>query len=160
MPHQNTKLYNIVKTRTLLYVFSALSLFLANFFLVLVPYIGNITIDQIILDNPLSKDDFIQSLINQLGGVAFLSQNLWICGALIVAATFLNGICMYLKDYFSATACEQIVRGLRDELYQHIHHLPNKFHNEVDTGDLLQRCTSDIDTLREFLTVNVMTRQS
>ena len=42
---------------------------------------------------------------------------------------------------------------LRNRLYDHIQHLPCTYHDTADTGDLLQRCTSDIETFRAFLAV-------
>lgn len=40
---------------------------------------------------------------------------------------------------------------MRKQMYSHIQQLPLSYHNNVDTGDLIQRCTSDIDTIKSFL---------
>ena len=156
MPHRSQILISLIKSRKISYALSILSLVLASLFAFIVPYIGKITIDRIIDQDSVHEPDLIASVILFLGGNAYLSQNLWICGGLILLTTGLYGLFMYLKDYTSASACESLLKELRNRLYHHIQHLPNTFYSGADTGDLLQRCTSDIDTLREFLTYPVM----
>lgn len=46
---------------------------------------------------------------------------------------------------------EEVSVNLRKELYSHIQNLSYSYHNNVDRGDLIQRCTSDIDVVRNFL---------
>ena len=36
---------------------------------------------------------------------------------------------------------------LRNKMYEHLQNLPYQFHNDADTGDLIQRSTTDIDTI-------------
>ena len=55
-----------------------------------------------------------------------------------------------------AFASEGIIRSLRDRVYTHIEHLPSRYHDEADTGDLVQRCTSDMETIRVFLSGQVI----
>ncbi len=45
---------------------------------------------------------------------------------------------------------------LRDRLYTHIQALPYAYHVNAATGDLIQRCTSDVETVRRFLNVQLM----
>jgi ATP-binding cassette subfamily B protein len=40
---------------------------------------------------------------------------------------------------------------MRDQLFSHIQHLPFSWHMKNRTGDIIQRCTSDIDTTKNFL---------
>ena len=46
---------------------------------------------------------------------------------------------------------ETISKNIRKEMYEHIQDLSYSYHNNVDTGDLIQRCTSDIDVIQNFL---------
>ena len=55
---------------------------------------------------------------------------------------------MYLKTRWAAGASERIVRRLRENLYNHLQHVPAAYHDKAQTGDLVQRCTSDVETLR------------
>lgn len=58
---------------------------------------------------------------------------------------------MFLRGRLSAQASETIAKNIRDRIFDHIQRLPYKYHKEADTGDLMQRCTSDIETIRRFL---------
>jgi len=46
---------------------------------------------------------------------------------------------------------ETLVKTMRDTLYRHIERLPFQWHMQNHTGDIIQRCTSDIDTTRNFI---------
>ena len=48
-------------------------------------------------------------------------------------------------------ASEKIIRRLRDRLYDQLQHLPCSYYDRAETGDLIQRCTSDVETVRQFL---------
>jgi ATP-binding cassette subfamily B protein len=47
-------------------------------------------------------------------------------------------------------------QNLRLKMYEHIQQLPYKFHNNSDSGDLIQRSTSDIETSVNFLSRTLM----
>ena len=73
-----------------------------------------------------------------------------------ILLTAIAGGFLYLRGRYIAFASEGIVRRLRDRLFDHIEHLPSTFHDTVDTGDLVQRCTSDMETIRVFLSGQVI----
>jgi len=81
---------------------------------------------------------------------------LWFSGALILALAALSGFCLYLRARWAATASEGIVRGIRDGLYEHLGRLPCRYYDKADTGDLVQRCTSDVETVRAFLSTQIV----
>ncbi|MEE8104191.1 MAG: ABC transporter ATP-binding protein [Planctomycetota bacterium] len=81
---------------------------------------------------------------------------LWAAGSFIVLATSVAGWFHYLRGRGAAMASERIVRRLRDRIYQHLGRLPATYHDRVETGDLLQRCSSDIETLRVFLAAQIV----
>jgi ATP-binding cassette subfamily B protein len=66
--------------------------------------------------------------------------------AITVSASFFMG----LQGRFSGIASEQIARGLRNRLARHLQHVPMTWHDKIQTGDIVQRCTSDVDTVRLF----------
>ncbi len=73
-----------------------------------------------------------------------------------ILLTAIAGGFLYLRGRYIAFASEGIVRRLRDRLFDHIEHLPSTFHDTADTGDLVQRCTSDMETIRVFLSGQVI----
>jgi ATP-binding cassette subfamily B protein len=94
-------------------------------------------------------------LIQSLGGRSPY-RALWVAGALVVAVTALSGVFTYLKGRWSAFATERITRQLRERLYDHLQHLPVSYHDAAQTGDLVQRCTSDVETIRTFYSTQVV----
>jgi ATP-binding cassette subfamily B protein len=74
----------------------------------------------------------------------------------MVLITALGGYFQYLRGQLSAVAAESIARRLRDELYRRLSHLRAAFYDSADTGDLVQRCSSDVETLRVFYTGDVV----
>nr|MBC8386180.1 ABC transporter ATP-binding protein [Candidatus Cloacimonadota bacterium] len=57
------------------------------------------------------------------------------------------------KGKWSAVSSESIARKIRDTVYDHLQKLPYDYHQKAKTGDLIQRCTSDVETIRRFLTM-------
>ena len=75
---------------------------------------------------------------------------IWLIALGFLAFAALQGIFTYLSGRLAAKSAEGTVERLRNYLYDHIQHLPFAYHSESDTGELIQRCTSDVDALRRF----------
>jgi ATP-binding cassette subfamily B protein len=58
---------------------------------------------------------------------------------------------LFVEEYAQGRFSEGISKRLRDRLYSHIQSLDYSFHNNADTGDLVQRVTSDIEAMSNFL---------
>ena len=114
------------------------------------------TIDSVLGTAPSTLPDFILAPIRALGGREFLIHNLWILGLTLVALNLLTGVFTYMKGRLTAVASENIALSLRRRLYAHLQRLPFAYHVKASTGDLIQRCTSDVETIRRFLSVQVM----
>ena len=74
----------------------------------------------------------------------------------IVGFNALHGLLTYFRGKWAAEASEGIVRRLRHELYSHLERLPSAYYDRADTGDLVQRCSSDVETVRVFLAAQVV----
>ena len=55
-----------------------------------------------------------------------------------------------------ALGSEGFVRRLRNTLYKHIQKLPFSWHVSHQTGDIIQRCTSDVESVSRFLSNQVL----
>lgn len=151
---QNLKLlWNYMKGNRLLYVGAIISVGLATLFSILNPLIIRITIDSIIGDNPLETYDWLANLIDRLGGTNTLVHRLWFIGLTLLVITLFRGVFQFLKGKWSADAAETIARNMREKLYDHLQHLPYEYYIRAQTGDIIQRCTSDVDQTRRFLAV-------
>lgn len=122
----------------------------------LTPLLLSEIVDSILGSEPFTMPDFLMNPINALGGRDFLRQNLWIPALALILMNIINGVFTFIKGRSSAIASENIARKLRNDLYRHLQHLPFAYHVKAQAGELIQRCTSDVDTIRRFLAVQVM----
>lgn len=122
----------------------------------LTPLLLSEIVDSILGSEPFTMPDFLMNPINALGGRDFLRQNLWIPALALILMNAVNGVFTFIKGRSSAIASENIARKLRNDLYRHLQHLPFAYHVKAQAGELIQRCTSDVDTIRRFLAVQVM----
>lgn len=151
---KNVKLiWTYMKGNRLIYILSILSIGIATLLNLLSPLIIKTTIDSIIGNTPLENNNAITSLINNLGGTERIQSNLWIIAGILVALTMSNGVFLYIKGKLASTAAESTAKQMREKLYDHLQHLPYEYHVKAETGDLIQRCTSDVETIRRFLGV-------
>jgi len=114
------------------------------------------TVDSVIGNQPAELPKGLLHLLRRAGGVEFLRQNLWILGLCLVGTHLINFAFAYLRGKWSATAAESTAKTLRDRLYDHLQNLTYDFHVKAETGDLIQRCTSDVETIRRFLAVQLV----
>lgn len=95
--------------------------------------------------------DFVMRLVNSIGGFSYLGQHLWIMALAIVAVALVQVCFKYAFRVYNTKAAETLVKTMRDQLFSHIAHLPFSWHMRNKTGDIIQRCTSDIETTKSFL---------
>jgi ATP-binding cassette subfamily B protein len=69
-------------------------------------------------------------------------------GFILLAA--IEGGFAFLSGKLAAQTSEGITRKLRNYLFDHIQNLSFTYHDKMQTGELIQRCTSDVDALRRF----------
>lgn len=120
------------------------------------PLIGRAAIDYVIAGEELYAPQFVKNFVEWIGGQSMLARNLWIAGSAMVGLIALSGLFGYLKGRWASIASESIARNLRNRLYDHLQHLPCSYHDKAETGDLVQRCSSDVETIRLFLAMQVV----
>jgi len=97
---------------------------------------------------PTNLPPFVVSLFER--GNTILQSILYIALTLVVYQ-LVRASLMFYNGYSKGVLSENISRDMRVGLYDHIQELSYSYHNNVDTGDLIQRCTSDIETTRGFI---------
>lgn len=108
--------------------------------------------------NSLTPQIFRFTIDSVLGSDAYpyLSDHLWIMGIGIVATAILSGVCMYISRYHTAKAGENFAENMRNALFAHVQKLPMKWHDKNQTGDIIQRCTSDVEVIRNFVVTQLL----
>lgn len=149
------KLLKFMEGYRLVYFFGMLSVLISQLFTTLTPLVLQTTIDNIIGDKAI-ESTFIENIIGFLGGREYLRTNLWIIGIIIVFIAMFRGIFLFLRSTLASITAESTAKGMRDSLYDHIQRLPYEYHVKAETGDLIQRCTSDVDTVRRFLAIQLV----
>ncbi|MCX7695924.1 MAG: ABC transporter ATP-binding protein/permease [Caloramator sp.] len=144
--------FKFMKGYRLKYIFASISIIISSFLSVIIPIIIKTSIDSVI-GNKEIESSYVLSLFNYLGGRDYLRKHLYIVALLIVLITALNGLFMFIKGKWASQAAEATAKNLRDSLYSHLQRVYYNFHVEAKTGDLIQRCTSDVETIKSFLAV-------
>lgn len=114
------------------------------------PLILSIMVDNVIQGIP-ADNQMITAILQRLGGDAHLRNNLWIGSLLMLAVYILIAFGVHRRTINCGLVSETFAENIRNAVYDHMQKLPFAYHKQKDSGDLLQRCTSDIDQIRRFL---------
>jgi ATP-binding cassette subfamily B protein len=141
-------LWNLMQGHRLRYLSALLAMFGGIGLLYLTPLVTRTAIDAVIAPHPTSNTSTLAQCL--LAHAHTWSTQLTICLAAVIIMTASAAAFMNLQGRLSGIASETIVRRLRNRLYAHLQHIPMTWHDKVQTGDIVQRCTSDVDTVRLF----------
>ncbi len=106
----------------------------------LIPRIFGFTIDRVLVAD----------------GIPYLKTHIWLISLVVIGIALVNGIMIYLYRSQTAKAGETFAKNMRDILFAHVQRLPMKWHDGVQTGDIIQRCTADVETIRNFVVTQVL----
>lgn len=119
------------------------------------PQIIRAAIDNAIGGAEADFPPFVMRLIDAVGGFAYLGRHLWIMALAVLVCALVKVISQYFSQVSNTKAAETLVKTMRDQLFSHIARLPFGWHMKNRTGDIIQRCTSDIDTVKNFLSMQL-----
>jgi len=143
------------------FLMSILAMGAGVLFSLVMPLMLSGTIDALVsaadgkLDAPVDLPAQLGAWFNARGGVSYLLSHLWIIAVILMVCYAAGSLFNYLRGRWSAFASENIAQKLRDRLYSHLQNLSYEYHVQAQTGDLIQRCTSDVDTVRRFLSAQL-----
>lgn len=149
-------IWKLLKDERGRYSLATLSLLVATLFEFFVPLVGSATIDYVLDPNYEQSNPLLERLMRLLGGTGDVAANLWIPALAMFLFAVCSGVFNHLQKRFAARASDGICKRAKDRLYDHIQKLPNRYLDGAQTGDLVQRCTSDIETMRLFLAAHVV----
>ena len=111
------------------------------------PILIKFAVDTVIGDSPAGN---LQFLVDWFGKSLF--SVVW----LLVAINLVRGVFLFLKGVLSSYAAENIAEDMRNKLYRRIQYMTFEQLTKKETGDMIQRCTSDVETIRRFLGVQIV----
>lgn len=95
------------------------------------------------VDDILTKGNY-PTIVNNLKG------SLGLVATAFLGLAILEGGFTFTSGRLSALTAESVTRRLRNYLFDHIQRLTFAYHAQTQTGELIQRSTSDVDALRRF----------
>ncbi len=146
------QIYRFMKGSRLLYAGAVAAVGLATFFSLILPLIIKAAVDGVLG----GEQPELPGFMDRLTDIAHLGSKvdaLLIMGGVYILFALLNGLFLFLKGKWSAMASESFANRLREKIYWHLQELPYDYHVDAETGDLIQRATSDVETVRKFLAV-------
>ncbi len=115
------------------------------------PKIISFTVDTVLGDSTTTIPTFIENIINSFGGITWLKSHLGVIALCVIGVSIIAALCRFLFNLCNTKGAEKLVHTMRNELFDHILHLPFSWHSENQTGDIIQRCTSDVEQIKIFL---------
>ena len=81
---------------------------------------------------------------------------LLISAGLILALQAGRGVFAYIQTYLSDYLSQHVAFDLRNHLYSRIQSLSSSFHDTAQTGQLMSRATTDVESSRSFLSTGLL----
>lgn len=154
---QTKLLLQFLEGSKLLFVLSILSSALMTLVDMLNPQIIRGTIDNAIGGKESQFPEWVNSIVEDLGGFSHIGQNLWIPALAIACLGLIRVAAQFGTTMLNTAGSEVLVKNMRDTLFSHISRLPYAWHMKNSTGDIIQRCTTDVDRMRTFVAEQLTT---
>ena len=154
---QTKLLLQFLEGSKLLFVLSILSSALMTLVDMLNPQIIRGTIDNAIGGKESQFPEWVNSVVEDLGGFSHIGQNLWIPALAIACLGLIRVAAQFGTTMLNTAGSEVLVKNMRDTLFSHISRLPYAWHMKNSTGDIIQRCTTDVDRIRTFVAEQLTT---
>ena len=143
-------LWSLSRGSRLLYI----TAFLCMIFVILcnyaVPQMIRFTVDSVLGGMPVSQA-WLGTVVDRVGGVEALGSRLWLVGVAVLLTAGAGGLANAVRGRTLSMASEGITKRLRDMLFDHVQHMPYAWHVKIQTGDIIQRCTSDVQVIHRFV---------
>ena len=117
----------------------------------LTPQIIRITVDSVLGEEPARLPALVERFVPLETLRSEPIKALWMAALAVAVAAAVRGVCTYGQRVSLSRGSEGFVKQIRDDLYRHIQYLSFDWHTANATGDIIQRCTSDVDVIRTFV---------
>lgn len=133
------------------FIISIVCISLVNLLSLLIPRVVSFVVDTLITGKETELPKFVADFIENMGGAIYLRENLYLIAIFLVVIGVLSAIFNYLYRYYNTKGAETLVETMRNDIFAHIGKLPFSWHTKNQTGDIIQRCTSDVDAVKNFV---------
>ncbi|MBR3716225.1 MAG: ABC transporter ATP-binding protein [Clostridia bacterium] len=115
------------------------------------PQLVRMTVDSIIGDSKPDVPKIVMWVVEKLGGISHIRENMYLIAITVVVFALGSALMRYTSRASGAKGSEIYTESMRNSLFSHIQRLPYKWHVANQTGDIIQRCTSDVNTVKSFI---------
>ena len=115
------------------------------------PQLIRSTVDSVIGTEKMDMPGFVIRLVENIGGVSYLREHIWMIAVLVAVLAVFSAMFRYTNNMYNTKGAEALVRTMRNKLFSHIQKLPFSWHMKNQTGDIIQRCTSDVEMIKNFI---------
>lgn len=133
------------------FVLSILAAFSVTLLEMILPQIYRAAVDSVIGSEPFSFPAIITRQIDAIGGAPYLRSHFYVIALVIIGIAAFAALCKYCTNVWNAKGSERLMQTMRDQLFAHIQQLPFAWHMKNQTGDIIQRCTSDVERVKIFV---------
>ena len=141
------------------------SLFLtaSNFFLIWIPVYLRRTVDEVSSIDVSESPESFSTIVD----VLFFSSASWVLAKnalFLVGAVLLSGILLFATRQTLIVASRKIEFDLRNDVFNKLLKLPQRFYSDYESGEVYVRATEDVSKVREYFgpaymyTINTLTR--
>lgn len=120
-----------------------------------IPLAGMYALDVLIESDLGEANRFLLGMSDLVGANNPFTSYLVISAVVGIVLTAFAGIFQFGRNRLSAIASEGIARKLREVLFDRLHRAKAAFFDKEEIGDLVQRCTSDVETVRRFMHADI-----
>ncbi|MFK5883251.1 MAG: ABC transporter ATP-binding protein [Candidatus Izemoplasma sp.] len=129
-------------------------LYIAVFWLIALQYFRSIVplftqhiIDYIII----GEDSQLPGYLFDLTQADTAEKMLLLTAGVFVLFTLMRVSIMFIRRMIGALFTERVAYRMRNDVYKKLQNLSFSYHSKAETGDLIQRCTTDVETFRVFI---------
>ncbi len=160
MIHYFRQLLRLIDRYKWLYFLSLALLFISLIPRTLIPKVLEIAVDYVILSLQnqstvdLENRDFVFRFFQSLLPTPTMENFGWLLFSLGMIYFFISvsrGFTLLVYTALKTYCGENIAKDLRDRAFAKIQALPMAYFGKVSKGELIQRCTGDIDTIKNFV---------
>lgn len=139
-------------------VLGIVAIIIAAISVYLIPLITSFTVDYVLIEyaeigysGEMTVAPWLEKIIESFGGRAFLTEHLYIMGVLLVLMTGVNALAAYMRRTQISRGAEKMCYNMRMRMYSHLVDMPYDYFKHASSGDIVQRCSSDIGTIGRFV---------
>lgn len=133
------------------FILSILSSFAVTLLEMVIPQIIRASVDSVIGSEPFSFPAMVTQKIDALGGAPFFRDHFGYIALIVIIIAGLAAVFKYFNNLFNTKGSERLMQTMRDQLFAHVQKLPFAWHMKNQTGDIIQRCTSDVERVKIFV---------